>query len=339
MRLSPEIPDFQAQSFRRAWWLPGAHLQTLGARALRRAGGVPIRRTRVELPDGDFVDLDFSYPRHWDGRTDAPYVLLLHGLEGSAQSKYALETYRNLDLHGLRGVGLNFRSCSGELNRLPRLYHSGDTEDLAFTIAWLTARYPDRPFGVIGFSLGGNVLLKFLGERGSDLPAQLVSAVAISVPFDLGRGATHLKRLGGRVYVSYLLRKLQRKVVAKKQMLVDKIDYDRAVSARDFWEFDDSATAPLHGFAGADDYYQRSSSVGFLDAIQIRTLLLHAEDDPFLPSDCMPRDAAERNANLLANFTPAGGHVGFVSGSVPWRPVFWAEREAARFMRGSLRTG
>jgi predicted alpha/beta-fold hydrolase len=261
---------------------------------------------------------------------------LLHGLEGSAQSKYILETSRRLASYGLRAVGLNFRSCSGELNRLPRLYHSGETDDLAFTLEWLASRYPSAAFGVVGFSLGGNVLLKYLGERGSALPKQLVMAAAISVPFDLGRGAAHLKRLGGRAYVSYLLGKLQRKVVAKKAMLVDKIDFHRAVSAKDFWEFDDAATAPLHGFLSADDYYQRSSSAGYLDAIRIPTLLIHAENDPFLPRECLPKSAAQRNAHLNAHFTPSGGHVGFVSGPMPWRPIFWAEREAARFMHHGL---
>ncbi len=303
---------------------------------LRPARGLVFRRTRIELPDGDFVDVDFPYAERWDGDSDAPYVLVLHGLEGSARSKYALETYRNLEARGLRAVGLNFRSCSGELNRLPRLYHSGETEDLAFTIDWLNTRYPDAPFGVIGFSIGGNVLLKFLGERGSETPEQLTSAVAISVPFDLSRGAEHLRRLGGRVYSSFLIGKLQRKVAAKKEMLTDKIDFERAMAAKSFWEFDDAATAPLHGFSGADEYYRRSSSAGFLDAIRVRTLLVHSRDDPFLPSDCVPTGVVERNENVVANFTPSGGHVGFVSGTIPWRPVFWVEREATRFIHESL---
>jgi hypothetical protein len=326
------VNGFVPSEFRSSWWLPGPHLQTLGARALRSARGVPFARVRVDLPDGDFVDLDFPFGLDETAASGEPLVLVLHGLEGSARSTYAIETYRRLARDGVRAVGLNFRSCSGELNRLPRLYHSGDTQDLSFIVNWLKDRLPERPFGIIGFSLGGNVLLKYLGERGPPASDEIEAAVAISVPFDLSKGATHLERPGGRIYARYLLRKLIRKVIAKREMLVQRIDYDRAVGASTFRIFDDAATAKLHGFDGAEDYYRRSSSASFLREIAVTTLLIHSLDDPFLPPESVPRSAVAENPNLAASFTIRGGHVGFVSGGAPWRPAFWAESEAARFV-------
>ena len=326
---------FVPRRFRPAPWLPGPHLQTLGARMLRRRGGVPFARERLEMPDGDFVDLDFAWPDRHDGRR--PRVVVLHGLEGSARSGYALEMYRALDAHGLAGVGLNFRSCSGELNRAARLYHSGETGDPAFVFRTLRDRDPGTPLGAVGFSLGGNVLLKHLGEMagGEEI---LRAAAAISVPFTLSAGADHLERPGGWIYVSFLLRKLRRKILAKRDVLGNRADVERALRARTFREFDDAATAPVHGFASAEDYYVRSSSAGFLSSIAVPTLLIHSTDDPFLPAAAVPFEAVEQNTSLIAAIEPKGGHVGFVSG-LPWRPHFWAEWEAARFLATALPVG
>ncbi len=325
-------PHFVPSDFRAAAWLPGRHLQTLGARLLRSERGVPLTRERLETPDGDFVDLDFPFePPQPNARDERPIVLVLHGLEGSARSKYALETYRALAHHGLACVGLNFRSCSGELNRLARMYHSGDTGDLAYVLQVLTARFPDRRKGAVGFSIGGNALLKYLGESGVAARNRLAVAAAVSVPFDLAAGADYLERLGGKVYSWYLIRKLQRKVKAKIRILPSHVDVRRALAAKSFRVFDDAATAPLHGFSDAEEYYRQSSSAQFLDNIQIPTLLIHSADDPFLPAKCVPLHRAHENPNIVAAFTSRGGHVGFVSGA-PWRPVFWAEREVGRFM-------
>lgn len=329
---------FTPSPFRPAWWLPGGHLQTLGARLLRPASGVPFARKRLELPDGDFVDLDFPFPESGGAGAGGPLVLLLHGLEGSARSKYALETYRALRRGGVASVGLNFRSCSGELNRLPRLYHSGDTADLAYVVQWLRDTFPGRPLGVVGFSIGGNVLLKWLGERGASVPPEIRAAAAVSVPFDLSAGADYLDRVGGRVYVAYLLGKLRRKVKRKWAAMPDGVDVPRALRARTFREFDDAATAPLHAFAGAEEYYARSSSAAFLPAIRVPTLLIHALNDPFLPPESVPMPAVRENPHLVQAVSPDGGHVGFVAGDVPWRPRFWAEGELARFLGVALAT-
>ncbi len=326
-----------ADQFRPAWWLPGPHAQTLGARILRTRRGVSFRRERVELPDGDFLDLDWpSVDGCPDAPDPAPLVVVLHGLEGSARSTYAIEAYRALGRVRLAAVGLNFRSCSGELNRLPRLYHSGDTGDLAYVLGLLRRRFPERRIGALGYSLGGNVLLKFLGESSDGVPS---AAAAVSVPYDLGAGADHIERGFGRLYRRYLVRRLQRKVRAKALALRGRVDVVRVLAARTFRAFDGTATAPLHGFRDAEEYYARSSSWRSLAKIRVPTLLVHALDDPFVPDSAVPSEATIASNGCLRSAVAArGGHVGFVAGS-PWAPMFWAERRAARFLAEQLCAG
>ncbi|MBX6362672.1 MAG: hydrolase [Gemmatimonadetes bacterium] len=323
--------SYQPTPFRAARGLRHAHAQTIFGRLLRREGWRALRRERWETPDGDFVDLDFAPEPAADG---APLVLLLHGLEGSARRGYAINTYRALAARGVGAVGLNFRSCSGEVNRTARFYHSGDTGDIRFVLETLAERYPGRRLGAIGFSLGGNALLKYLGEAGE--AARVSAAAAVSIPFDLAAGARHLDRSRmGRFYTSTFLKTLREKAEAKRPLLDGQVDLDRVRGARTFREFDDAATAPLHGFADADDYYARSSSARFLERIRVPTLLLHSRDDPFLPEEAIPWAAIRANPCLHAVITDEGGHVGFIGGT-PFRPKFWAEEEAARFLAGEL---
>lgn len=318
--------------FHPAPWLPGAHAQTIGGRLLRRPDPPEFVRERLRTPDGDFVDLDVPDL----GGADGPVVLLLHGLEGSARRGYAILTYRALAAHGLRAVGLNFRSCSGEPNLTERFYHSGETEDLRFVLRALEERLGLRAAAAIGFSLGGNVLLKFLAEEGDAAP--LRAAVAVSVPYDLGAGADALDGTRmGRFYTGVFLKSLLAKAEAKAHRIEGRIDFDRLRGARSFRTFDDTVTAPLHGFAGADDYYRRSSSGPLLDRIRRPALLLHAADDPFLPPRALPHAAIDANPYLHLELTRRGGHVGFIGG-LPWRPDFWAEREASRFLALALGT-
>jgi hypothetical protein len=290
-----------------------------------------LQRERVELPDGDFVDLDFA-----DRDPSAPLVLVLHGLEGSSRSTYALQLYRALREHGIQAVGLNFRSCSGELNRTARLYHSGETGDLASIVQLLARRFPRRPLGAAGFSLGANVLLKYLGEGGAGAPSgALRAACAISIPFDLAAGAQHLEQGFGKLYRRYLVAKLKRKTLAKAGVLNGRVNLEQVRRARTFPDFDDAVTAPLHGFADARDYYARASCAPYLPAIRIPTLVIHAADDPFLPAAAIPHHVLRANPYLEAAITERGGHVGFVSGP-PWAPRFWAEEQAARFLAARL---
>lgn len=324
---------FEARPFRPAAWLPGPHAQTIAGRFLRRAG-VHFERERIELPDGDFVDLD--HVRSSPSTSDAPVVLLMHGLEGSARRGYAVNTYRELARRGVRAFGLNFRSCSGEMNRGPRLYHSGDTADIEHVLRLLATRYPHVRRGAIGFSLGGNALLKLLGELGDDAQSLVSAAAAVSVPYDLGAGADSLAGTRiGRFYTSRFTASLVAKAEAKAALLDGTCDIERVRAARSFREFDDAATAPIHGFTGADDYYTRSSAVHYLHAIRVPTLLLHAADDPFLPAAHFPFGQVAENPCLEAVVTDEGGHVGFIEGS-PWSPSFWAEETAAEFLAGVL---
>lgn len=337
--------------FTPAWWLPGPHCQTVGARWTRSRAGIRLARERIPLPDGDFLDLDWALNGPGIDATRT-VVVVLHGLEGSARSSYAFEAYRQLNRLGLAAVGLNFRSCGGELNRGRRLYHSGETEDLRFIVGLLRQRYPAARIGAVGFSLGGNVLLKYLGEESQEaqqrqerqegqrgqtgLQDQAVqAAAAISVPYDLAASAAFTERGIARLYVRRLLRSLRAKVRARQADLGPFLDVPRAHAARTFREFDDAATAPLHGFRDADDYYARSSSATFLRAIRVETLLIHAADDPFLPPSVIPRDAVARNPRLHPLFVRHGGHVGFVAGQ-PWRRVYWAEARAAGFLAARL---
>jgi predicted alpha/beta-fold hydrolase len=306
--------------FSPSWWLPGPHAQTIGARLLRPSRGPQLRRERWTTPDGDFVDLDFVEDA---GTRDDVLVLLLHGLEGSARSGYVLELERQLLDRGIGSVGLNFRSCSGELNRGRRLYHSGETSDLAFVISRLLDGAPKRRLAAIGISLGGNVLLKHLGETGDS--ADLVAAAAWSVPFDLGTGARFMETGLNRRYVDRLLESLKTKVRARRNEIGGLIDVERTLQATTFREFDDAATAPLHGFSDADDYYRQCSSAGFIPAIATPTLVIHSRDDPFLPAVAIPEPSLRSNPAITAVITDRGGHVGFVAGRVPFAPRFWAE--------------
>lgn len=334
---TPAVPGgtedaIPSRPFRPSPWLPGPHLQTLGGKLLRPGSTLPVERVRLHTPDQDFLDLDVGP----DPGRGAPVVLILHGLEGSSDRRYVRSTLQTVFRAGMRGVAMNFRGCSGEPNLRPRFYHSGETGDLDLVVSHLRERFPGRALAAVGWSLGGNVLLKFLGERADRGPEHLEAAVAISVPFDLAAGARKLEGgVLGPLYARYFLRMLRKKVRWKRELLEGLIDVERALEAPTIWRFDDVATAPLHGFRDAADYYERSSSSRFLDRIRVPTLLIQSRDDPFLPVEELPEDAVEGNPFLASRFTHRGGHVGFVEGA-PWAPSFWAEAEGARFLAGHL---
>ncbi len=321
--------------YRPAWWLPGRHLRTLWGRLGRRLPVVATRRERLETPDGDVLELD-----RLDGATSsAPRLVILHGLEGTPESRYARGMLAEAARRGWGADLMYFRSCAGTLNRARRLYHSGETSDLAFVTSYIIREYEHAPLVFAGFSLGGNVLLKWLGERGTDLPAQVRGAAAVSVPFDLARGARHIGKGFARVYESSFLRSLKRKTLAKLEQYPDLTDPDRLARSRSIYDFDDAVTAPVHGFRNADDYYARSSSLGYLASVRVPTLLLSAIDDPFLPPEVLGevQAVAARAPALMLEFVPRGGHVGFVMGP-PWRPFYYAEWRVAEFLANVLDT-
>jgi predicted alpha/beta-fold hydrolase len=267
---------------------------------------------------------------------DAPLVLKLHGLEGSAHSGYSVELARSLAHRGIRSVGLNFRSCGGEMNRTARFYHSGETGDLALVLEHIRKTTPAERLGALGFSLGGNVLLKYLGEQGTEARAQLRAAVAISVPYDLGACADQMNEGAARVYAAFFLRSLRAKVRAKQDLLAGLCQVDQVLRARKVREFDEALTAPLHGYSSAEEYYRRSSASQFLEAITVPTLLIHSLDDPIAVPESIPHAAIAANPNLATAFTDSGGHVGFVGGPGPWTPTFWAEERGAEFLAAAL---
>jgi predicted alpha/beta-fold hydrolase len=326
-------PSFSVSPYRPSWWLPGGHLQTLAGKYLRRPGPFPLHRERIQTPDGDFLDLDFGP----DPGPYAPLVVLLHGLEGFSQRPYMIQAAHALTTAGMATVSMNFRSCSGEPNLQPRLYHSGETEDVRHVLEYLRATWPNRSLGAVGFSLGANVLMKLMGEREDGGVGLLSGAVGISVPFDLAAGAIYLEQgWTGLYYARYFLRQLKGKVRAKKDLLSPILDLKKVYASQTLREFDDVATGPLHGFRDAAEYYQKCSCNQFLHNVRVPTLLFHARNDPFLPPSAIPHEAVRKNPFLFPAFAKRGGHVGFLAGALPGFPTFWTEDEGTRFLRKML---
>jgi predicted alpha/beta-fold hydrolase len=285
-------------TYRAPWWLPGGHLQTLAA-VLAPKPRVSWRRERWETPDGDFIELD------WADAT-GPLLALFHGLEGGSSSHYARSIAAAALERGWRCVVPHFRGCSGELNRRPRAYHSGDTEELD----WILRRL--RPEYAVGVSLGGNVLLKWLGERGAQAPQLLRRAAAVSAPLDLAAAGYALDRgVNQRLYTRVFLTTLKAKVFAKIALRHVALDERRLARVRTLREFDDLYTAPLHGFRDADDYWRRASSAPWLAHIRVPTLVLNAKNDPFLPRNALESAARQASSDVVLEFPATGGHAGF----------------------------
>jgi predicted alpha/beta-fold hydrolase len=284
---------------------------------------VALTRERWELADGDFVDVD-----RLAGPADAPLLLALHGLEGSSSAHYSRGLLACARDRGWRGLALNFRTCSGSINRLLRSYHSGETGDFGELVKRALAE-SDR-IVVAGCSLGGNVLVKWLGEQGSRVPREIRAAAALSVPFDL---AACSKTLDGPglwqfVYRTRFLRSLKKKALEKLAKFPGAYDGERVRRAKTLYEFDEAVTSAVHGFKSADDYYSKSSSGPFVQHVRTPLLLLSAEDDPFIPASTIPRQVP---AAVTLEVWPHGGHLGFVEGPL-WAPRFYAERRAVEFL-------
>ena len=316
-----------------AWWLPGPHARTIWGRFFRRTPPLATRIERWDTADGDFLDIV-----RLDAATGSPRLLVLHGLEGAPRSHYARGLFLEAARRGWAADLLLFRGCGPEQNRAARFYHSGETGDLDAVARQLLAADPSAPLLLAGVSLGGNVLLKWLGELGESVPDRVLGAAAVSVPYDLARASRHIDQGFSRVYQHHFLQSLRRKALAKLAQYPELVSRERIEAARTLYEFDDVVTAPVHGFEGATDYYSRSSSIHFLARIRVPTLLLSAFDDPFLPPDVLEqvRRVASGNASLETDFPQRGGHVGFVSGANPWRPFYYAEWRVTEFLQRVL---
>ena len=318
-------------NFKAAWWLKNPHLQTLYPALLRSKSALALRRERLITPDQDFIDLD------WYGEDHQPLVILLHGLSGSSQSSYIVGLQRSLSNNGFRSVVLNFRGCSGEYNHTARCYHSGETEDIHFLYQTLRQREPNTPMAAIGFSLGGNVLLKWLGEQ---TQLSLFAAVAVSVPFLLNACATKLDQGFSKVYRKHLLDELKDYIREKHRYLLQLNQHEEAnklaqlgdlSDINSFWQYDNRVVAKLHGFKNSLDYYQRSSSRQFLKTITVPTLLIQAIDDPFMTESVIP-SLDELSSCVQLEQTPKGGHVGFIMGNNPFKPSYWLDQRIPEFL-------
>jgi predicted alpha/beta-fold hydrolase len=326
-----ESPDANARlsatsTYAAPWWLPGGDLQTIYAYAFRFNDLIEYRRERWETPDGDFIDLDFV-----DSNGESTKLLVLfHGLEGCSRSHYALATMARVGQLGWRGVVPHFRGCSGEANRLPRSYHSGDSAEIDWILRRLKSQNPHCDLYVVGVSLGGNMLLKWLAESGQAAREIVRRAAAISAPMDLSVAAQVLD-FGYRkiIYTRTFLRSLRQKVLRKITAYRIGIDIENVLACSTFRAIDNLYTAPFHGFADAEDYWTRSSSKPLLRQIQVPTLLLNARNDPFLPQLALPT-RSEVSDSVLLEYPASGGHVGFVSGPFPGS-LDWLPRRIVKF--------
>jgi predicted alpha/beta-fold hydrolase len=319
--------------FKPAWWLNNGHLQTLYAPFLRKRAPLPLlKRERLTTPDDDFIDVD------WCDEGNGPLIILLHGLTGSSKSCYIEGLQHLLYKNGMGSVALNFRGCSGEPNLLARGYHSGDTGDIDFLYRTIRQREPARVMAAIGFSIGGNVLLKWLGEQGDKL--SLSAAISVSAPLVLSECSTKLDHGLSKNYRNHLIDELKDYIDGKRRHLAQTGRNEEAKklsqlgdlsNIKSFWQYDEQVVAKLHGFESAHHYYQLSSSRQYLKKIEIPTLIIHAIDDPFMTESILP-EQSELSASVTLDVTCGGGHVGFIGGRIPFKPHYWLEARIPTFL-------
>ena len=313
--------------------LSNAHFQTFLPTFLNKKKKALFVHERFELKDGDFLDLAWHQLPSVDTR---PIIIIFHGLEGSVHSPYAFRMMEALDKKGFNSVVMHFRGCFNELNRLPRAYHSGETGDAKSFIAYLVEKYPEQALAAVGYSLGGNMLMKLQGELGEKSP--LFAAVSISAPLRLEMTADHINSGASRFYQKILMDSLKARLLEK----FEQHDYEKILGLKkediprwkSFWEYDDLFTGPVHGFQGAEDYYARSSAQQYIHRITKPTLIIHAKDDPFMPISVLP-DEETLPVNVILEVSEHGGHVGFVGGSL-FSPSFWLEERVPIFLKEKL---
>ena len=322
------MPIVEQSTYKAPLFCANPHVQTIAPTIFRRVRGVAYQRERIPTPDDDFLDLDWSRV----GRRSV--AIVFHGLEGNSTRSYMLGMVKALNRGGWDAVAVNFRCCSGEPNKALRMYHSGDTEDIHQVVSFVASAGTYEAIALIGFSLGGNVILKYLGEKTPFVDPRVKAAVAISVPCDLSGCASRLDEPGNRLYAKRFLRLLYDKIAAKARQYPDRVSVADYASIKTLKEFDNRYTAPLHGFLDAEDYYRKSSCKPFLGSISIPTLVINAADDPFLSRSCFPEAEAAASAHLFLEAPSCGGHCGFMS--FRDNGVYWSERRAVSFLRDMI---
>lgn len=320
------MPVLPTPKYRPPFPFTSGHMQTAFPTLFRRSPETKPTRVRLETEDGDFIDID----RHQSNSGKSVQAAIIsHGLEGHSRKKYPLGMAKIMTDHGWDAICLNFRGCSGEPNRLPRLYHSGVTDDLHRIIRYAVDKAYEK-IALIGFSMGGNQTLKYLGENPGLVPRQVCGAVVFSVPCRLDDAAVVIGKSSNRPYMNYFMKGLKEKIREKAERFPDLIDTHGLDEMKTFEPFDDKYTAPLHGFRDAADYYRQCSSAQFLEAVNVPTLIVQSQDDPFLSTSCYPFEAAQQNENLFLEMPEFGGHVGFMGGWL--EKYYWSERRALDFL-------
>ncbi len=322
------MPLLPTPSFHPPFPFTSGHVQTIYPTLFRPTPKTTLKPQRIETDDDDFLDIDWHYSKM---KHTTRLAVISHGLEGNSRKKYMLGMANMLTQQGWDVICLNFRGCSGEPNRLPRLYHSGVTDDLHRVLSHGLQIGTYSTAAIIGFSMGGNQTLKYLGENPEKVPKQVKAAVTFSIPCMLADSVKVCDRWNNRIYMDYFMRGLRQKIRIKAQMFPNLFDTEGLEQFKTFAPFDDKYTGPLHGFKDAADYYSRCSSKQFLSSITIPTLVVQAMDDPFLPKSCYPTEEAKCSPNLFLEIPRFGGHVGFMNGYR--HSSSWMEQRTADFLQ------
>ena len=318
------------KQFKPAFGLSNRHLQTIYSTFYRKIPTLKMAKEIFELDDGDFIE------PYWYNKpkvtTSTPIVVILHGLEGSYKSPYIKGLMLALEKINISSVVVHFRNCADLPNRLPRAYHSGDTSDIKEYIKYLQKTYPNNPLHTVGYSMGGNVLLKLLGEYGNHSP--LKNAISISAPMQLNISADTINSGFSKIYQNHLLKYLKKNLLAKYdnhpiEKLID-LKKEDIKNIKSIWEFDELYTSKIHKFETAKNYYKLSSSKQYLKEITIPTLIIHALDDPFMTKEILP-SKDELSSSITLEVYKNGGHVGFISGSL-FKPIYWLENRIIQYI-------
>lgn len=321
------MPVIHLKSRISPYWLPNGHFQSIYPALFRQINGIKYFREKIVTPDDDFLNLDWSYAEEVGKK---PLVILSHGLEGNSTRQYITGMVKILNRHGFDCLAWNFRSCGGEMNQTARFYHSGATEDLDAVVQHAFARGYDD-IRLIGFSLGGNLTLKYLGEAGSRIDRRITGAMVFSVPMDLKACSLAIIEPRNQVYMHRFLKSLKPKVIEKAGVFPDLISLDEHRLVKTLYDFDHIYTSRLHGFDGADDYYAQCSSMHFIEPIAIPTMIVNAENDPIVPFRSLPIDLLRAHAQVTLTATKDGGHCGFRPARLT-DEYYWSETQAVQFM-------